>query len=145
MYTSSVFTSEKGCTSIVAPIAADPGNSNTLYFFDLRYDPEDLLNLPENEIRRRMFTPDRELPEDEKLHVVKIQTNKCPVLSPVSTVDKKTAERLGLDLDQCKANSEKINSDPLLTQRFIKIFSREGFVKTDTDPDLQIYSGGFFF
>ncbi len=143
-YTSSVFTSEKGCTSIVAPIAADPGNSNTLYFFDLRYNPEDLLTLPENEIRRRMFTPDRELPENERLHIVKIQTNKCPVLSPVSTIDDKTAERLGLNMDQCMENSRKLNTEPLLTQRFIKIFSNDGYGKSDADPDLQIYSGGFF-
>ena len=144
VYTSSVFTSEKGCTSIVAPIAADPGNSNTLYFFDLRYDPKDLIALPENEIRKRMFTSDKELPENEKLHIIKIQTNKCPVLSPVSTIDDKTAERLGLDLNQCKENSRKLNTEPLLTQRFIKIFSNDGYGKSDADPDLQIYSGGFF-
>ena len=144
VYTSSVFTSVKGCTSIVAPIAGDPGNSNTLYFFDLRYDPEELLSLPESEIRRRMFTPKKELPKNEELHIVKVQINKCPVLSPVSTVDKKTAEKLGLDLEDCKKNSIKLNSDPLLTQKFIKIFNKNSYTKSDTDPDLQIYSGGFF-
>ncbi len=144
VYTSSVFTSEKGCTSIVAPIAADPGSSNTLYLFDLRYDPEDLLNLPENEIRKRIFTPDKELKENEILHIVKMQTNKCPALSPVSTVDEKTAERLGLDMGQSMANSKKLSSYPLLTQKFIKIFSNGGYGKSDADPDLQIYSGGFF-
>ena len=65
-------------------------------------------------------------------------------MSHVSTIDEKTAVRLGLDLDLCKTNSNKLNADPLLTQRFIKIFSREGFGKSDADPDLQIYSGGFF-
>lgn len=144
VYTSSVFTSTKGCTSIVAPIAGDPGNSNTLYFFDLKYNPEELLTLSESELRRRMFTPKKELPKDEDLHIVKIQINKCPVLSPVSTVDDKTAERLGLNLVNCKENSKKLNSDPLLTQRFIKIFSKKKYTKNDSDPDLQIYSGGFF-
>ena len=144
VYTSSVFTSEKGCTSIVAPVAGDPGNSNTLYFFDLRYDPEELLSLSESEIRRRMFTPKKELPKNEDLHIVKVQINKCPVLSPVSTVDEKTAKRLGLDLEKCKTNSIKLNSDPLLTQRFIKIFSKNNYTKSEADPDLQIYSGGFF-
>jgi exodeoxyribonuclease I len=144
VYTSSVFSSQKGCTSIVAPIAGDPGNNNILYFYDLRYDPEKLISLPEAEIRRRMFTPKKELPKDENLHIVKVQINKCPVLSPVSTVDEKTAERLGLDLNRCRNNHKKLISDPLLTQRFIKIFSKDGYVNTDTDPDLQIYSGGFF-
>ncbi len=143
-YTSSVFTSEYGCTSVVAPIAADPGNNNTIYLFDLRYDPKDILTLPESELKRRLFTPSRELSEDEKLHMVKLQTNKCPVLSPVSTIDKETEKRLGLDLNQCMENSKKINSDPLLTQRFIKLFSNSAYNRTDSDPDLQIYSGGFF-
>ncbi|MEA1910075.1 MAG: exodeoxyribonuclease I [Spirochaetota bacterium] len=144
VYTSSVFTSERGCTSIVAPISVDPSSSNSLYLFDLRYDPTDLINLPENEIKRRMFTPDKELKENERLHIVKMQTNKCPALSPVSTVDGKTAERLGLDKDRCMANSKKLNSSPLLTQKFIKILSNGGYGKSDADPDLQIYSGGFF-
>ncbi|MDA3938597.1 MAG: exodeoxyribonuclease I [Spirochaetia bacterium] len=144
VYTSSVFTSVKGCTSIVAPIAGDPGNSNVLYFFDLRYDPEELLTLSESEIRRRMFTPKKELPKNENLHIVKIQINKCPVLSPVSTIDDKTAERLGLNLNMCREHSTKLNSDPLLTQRFIKIFSTNKYGTLDNDPDLQIYSGGFF-
>lgn len=144
VYTSAVFTSEKGCTSIVAPIAGDPGNNNIIYFFDLRYDPEELLTLSESEIKRRMFTPKKELPWNENLHIVKVQINKCPVLSPVRTVDKLTAERLGLDVQNCYEHSKKLNSDPLLTQRFIKIFSKNKYTKSDADPDLQIYSGGFF-
>lgn len=144
VYTSAVFTSEKGCTSIVAPIAGDPGNNNIIYFFDLRYDPEELLTLSESEIKRRMFTPKKELPWNENLHIIKVQINKCPVLSPVRTVDKLTAERLGLDVQNCYEHSKKLNSDPLLTQRFIKIFSKNKYTKSDADPDLQIYSGGFF-
>ena len=144
VYTYSGFTSETGCTSIVAPIAGDPENNNAIYFYDLKYDPEELLTLSESEIRRRFFTPKKELPPKENLHIIKVQVNKCPALSPVSTVDDKTADRLNLDLNKCLEYSKKLNSDPLLTQRFIKIFSKDSYKKSDADPDLQIYSGGFF-
>ena len=82
VYTYSGFTSETGCTSIVAPIAGDPENNNAIYFYDLKYDPEELLTLSESEIRRRFFTPKKELPPKEYLHIIKVQVNKCPALSP---------------------------------------------------------------
>ncbi len=139
LYTSAVFTSPKGCTSIIAPLATDPGNSNLVYCVDLRQDPKDLLTLSSDEIRRRIFTPEGTIP------LVKLHVNKCPVLSPLSTLDEGTAERLGLDREASLRRISMLKGEPLLTQKILKVFHQEeNHRPAETDPELQIYSGGFF-
>ncbi len=145
LYTSAVFTSIKGCTSIVAPLATDPGNPNLVYCFDLRQNPENMLTLSPEEIRKRVFTPKAELKPEDQIPIVKLHTNKCPVLSPLTTLDDKTAGRLGIDREECLRHSISLNKEALLTQKILKVFQRDENRKTaETDPELQIYTGGFF-
>ncbi len=145
LFTSSVFTSERGCTSIAAPLVTDPGNSNLIHCYDLRYDPRELLELSVDQIREKAFAPiDKENKED-RLHFVRLHVNKCPVIAPLKTLDKASADRLALDTEKCMIHREILLKEPLLTQKLFKVFEREDrFQAPDTDPELQIYSGGFF-
>ncbi len=145
LFTSSVFTSEKGCTSIIAPLATNPGNSNLIYCYDLRYNPENLLKLTPEEIRKRLFTPKNGIKKEDRLHIVSLHVNKCPVLSPLKTLDEKTSVRLNLNIEECLSHRDILKTEPLLTQKLLKVFEKgDDWVKTDADPELQIYSGGFF-
>ncbi len=144
LFTSALFTSANGCTSVVSPIVTDPGNSNLIHCYDLRYDPEDLLKLPPEEIRERVFTR-KEEDNGSRIHLVPLHINRCPVLSPLKILDKDSEKRLGIDIDSCLANREKLLKEPLLTQKLFKVFdSGDRYAQGDTDPELQIYSGGFF-
>jgi exodeoxyribonuclease-1 len=55
------------------------------------------------------------------------------------------AQRLALDLDQCRQHLQRIQAaaGPALEQKLVAVFSRE-YADTPSDPDVMIYSGGFF-
>ncbi len=145
LFTSAVFTSPKGCTSIVAPLATDPGNPNLIHCFDLRQNPKKLLLLSPKEIRENIFTPKNEGRQEDKIPLVKLYANKCPVLSPLSILDTQTAIRLGIERDTCLHHRKMLAEEPLLTQKLREVFHhKEGVNTTETDPELQIYTGGFF-
>jgi len=146
VHTSGMYTSLKGCTTLVAPLVTDPVVRNMVHCFDLRTNPRELLDLPVEEIRRRVFTPTAQLePGTERIPLKGIHMGKCPVVAPLSTLDDLAAERLGIDRTECMKHWEMLQSDPALLQKVRKVFEKESpAFPVEEDPDLQIYSGGFF-
>ncbi len=148
VHTSGMFTSALGCTTLVAPLVVDPMISSSVHCFDLRYDPSPLMELSIEEIRRRIFTPRRELEEEglERIPLKDIHLGKCPVVAPMATLDEAAAERLGIDRELCLKHSRILNADPSLLQKIREVFNQDKskYYPVDDDPDLQIYSGGFF-
>ncbi len=144
LHTSPLYTRESGCSSIVAPLTVDPNNPNAVLCYDLRYDPDLLLEAPVETIRERLFTPSEALQEDEeRIHISSIALNKCPIVAPLSVLDDAAAERLRLDPGLAESRRTRLLSEPLLTQKVSSAFAGTPF-EAPKDPDLQIYSGGFF-
>jgi exodeoxyribonuclease I len=73
-----------------------------------------------------------------------VHINKCPVLAPVSVIKPDDAERLAIDLALCQANIAKIKAAAGLAEKLAAVFSGNNYSEQDFDPDLAIYSGGFF-
>jgi exodeoxyribonuclease-1 len=147
LHTSGMLTSERGCTAIMAPITVDSENRNCLYFYDLSIDPEPLLTLPIEEVRRRIFSRSEELGDTPRIPLKGVHINKCPVLAPLSTLTAEAEERLGLDRVKCEMNRHKLLQHREIIQKVRQVFEREEKDEGTTikeDPDLQIYSGGFF-
>ncbi|MDD1617273.1 MAG: exodeoxyribonuclease I, partial [Methylococcaceae bacterium NSP1-2] len=69
--------------------------------------------------------------------------NKCPVLAPIAVLKPTDAQRLNIDLANCLAHIEAIKTTLGLTEKLTAVFSGHSDGQ-DTDPDLAIYSGGFF-
>jgi len=88
---------EHGHAAVVIPVARHPINQNGVIVLDCRSDPTALVDLSEEEIAQRVFTPAADL-TDERLHLRVIQINKCPVVVPLATMRPEDAERLGIDL-----------------------------------------------
>lgn len=144
LHTAAVLRSSYGNTSILAPVAPHPKNQNAILCFDLRQDPEDLVALPVEEIRRRIFSPGEELSlEEPRIRLVAIHVNRSPVLAPLSTLDPETARRLGLDVSLCGKRAARLKEEPLLTQKVMEVY-RGDEQAPRRDPELEIYSGGFF-
>jgi exodeoxyribonuclease-1 len=113
LHTTRMYPAQYGCTSIVAPLAADAQNKNAVIVFDLRYDPEPLLELSAEEIRARMFTATDKLPAGvERIALKNVLLNKCPALAPLKTLTDAAAQRLQLDVAACLANWQKLQSVP---------------------------------
>jgi exodeoxyribonuclease I len=144
LHTSAAYTSERGCSAIVAPVSMIPGRRDGVVAVDLRWSPEPLLDLPVEEIRRRVFTKGAELAEGERIPLVNLRLGRCPYLAPLSILDKEAEGRLGLSLREAKARAAMLARQPGLIQKLAAVFAPTGPERVEADPDYRIYSGGFF-
>lgn len=140
------FPARKNCLAVVLPLCRHPHNSNEVIVYDLSANPEVLFDLDAEQIRQRLFVATNDLPEGEqRISLKTVHINKSPVLAPLAVIRRNDAERLGLNIQQCQANLARIRSFEFaeLERKLAKVFTRD-YVDTPTDPDLMIYSGGFF-
>lgn len=144
LHISSMYPAERGCAAVVLPLARDLTNKNAIYVYDLSVDPQPLLSLSAEQVAERIFTRRDELPEGiERVPIKAVHVNKCPIVVPVSVVTAEVAERLGLDLQACRQHLEQLKVAEGLAEKVQRVFSQRQLDTVD-DPDLAIYSGGFF-
>jgi len=135
----------KHCIAVVAPVAQHPTNQNSIIVYDLMDDVDPLIELNPQEIRQRVFTPRAELPEGvERLSLKAVHLNRCPVLVPVNTLGSEDAKRLQINAKLCMENLEKIKSSTGLLANKIQTVFADGDLPKVNDPDMMLYSGGFF-
>ncbi|WP_250657717.1 exodeoxyribonuclease I [Alkalimarinus coralli] len=146
-HVSSRFPASIGCCALVAPVAPHPTNSNGIIVYDLRCDPTELNHLSAQDIRDRIFTKASDLPEGvERIPLKTIHINKCPVVAPATmlkSLDSEKLERLKLNGDVLRENLSKLRAINGLKDKLCEVFSQSEFDES-SDPDLMIYSGGFF-
>jgi len=144
LHISSKYPAERNCIAVVLPIMPHPVNSNGVIVYDLSENPEALLSLSAADIHRRIFTPTAKLEEGEsRIPLKTIHLNRSPIVAPLSVLREGDAERLALDLALCKTHYDRIVGAKGLTDTLSQVFS-EPPLKENFDPDLMIYSGGFF-
>ncbi|KZY31786.1 MULTISPECIES: exodeoxyribonuclease I [unclassified Oleiphilus] len=147
-HVSSKFPASKGCCALIVPLFQDSKNKNSFICFDLRQDPAYLFALSNEEIQRRLYMPSAQLSEGEERPAIKaIHVNKCPMVVPAAMIKTMSAERLErweLNLDLMRSHLEWIRNNPIFVEKIKEVFSLSSPERNETDPDLMIYSGGFF-
>ena len=144
LHVSGMYAHEQSRIAVVLPLCKHPSNSNGVLVYDLSIDPEPLLTLSAEEIHQRIFTAQVDLPEgSERVPLKTVHINKCPVLAPISVLRAEDAERLSVDMENCCVNLEKLKKHGSLNKKLASVFSQRTFAE-ESDPDLMIYSGGFF-
>ncbi len=144
VHASSMYGGEKQFLSVVLPLCAHPDNANGVICVDLTEDPDELISLGPAALRRRLFTRQDELGEDEaRVHLKTIHVNRSPAVAPISTLGEADALRLGISLERCRANQAKLMGTSGLVEKVQEAFTRDDFEKT-TDPDYMLYGGPFF-
>jgi exodeoxyribonuclease-1 len=143
LHSSVAYTSPKGCTAVVAPISLDPEDRNKLIALDLRFDPRSIVDLPVEELRRRVFTKGSEL-EVERLPLASIRLNRCPFLAPLGTLKEEAATRLGIDIAACLEHLATIRNEGGLMQKLVAVFEPPPPAEAIEDPEFRIYADGFF-
>ena len=142
LHISGMFPTERGCAALVLPLAIHPSNANEIICFDLSAEPELLLDLSVDEIRRRVFTAQAEL-DVERIPLKTIRLNRCPVVVTEKLLDDALAQRLLIDRARCELAVKKLIAVETLAAKL-----REVFVAPEraplTDPEQMLYSGGFF-
>jgi exodeoxyribonuclease-1 len=120
----------------------NPTDLDELY--DLSADPGPLLDLDAATIRERVFSTAQALPDGvERIPLKLIHTNKAPVVVPYPTLREEDAERLGINRADCEAHRRTLEEGPPLSAKLQAVFEAPEW-ETPHDPDLMIYSGGFF-
>ena len=144
VHVSGRYPARKHCLAVVLPIVQHPTNANGIIVYDLAVDPAPLLELPAEQIQQRVFTATAALPEGvERIPLKTVHINKCPILAPLSALRKQDAERIEVDLAPCFKHLEKIKIVDDLQKKLSEVFASSSFTE-ESDPDLMIYSGGFF-
>ena len=144
LHISGMFGLEKKFAAFVAPLAPHPSNKNGVIVYDLMEDAQPLIDLSVEDIQRRVFSTKEELAEETRLPLKVIHLNKCPAVAPATFLkDEKVVQRLNLDGDICRKNLSLLKNAPGLAAKLSNVFM-QAFEKIDKDPDLMLYSGGFF-
>ena len=144
LHVSSMFPADRGCIALVAPLAAHPTNKNEVIVYDLGVSPEPFLSLPSDELARRLFTRQADLPEGcARLPIKTVHINKSPVLVPVNTLTAEAAEKWQLNVAQAQQHLAVLLAHPDFSKNLKAIYNDRTFDAVD-DPDFMLYSGGFF-
>jgi exodeoxyribonuclease-1 len=145
LHASSKFSSERNSIAMVMPVCQHPVNKNSIIVYDLNTAPDDFINLDAKEITSRLYTKTSELPEGvERIPLKEIHINKCPAVVPLKTMDNDCAKKLNINIETCEDNRQKIlDNIDALTKKTRQVFSEHDYPEI-TDPDAQLYSGGFF-
>ncbi|MDH5485019.1 MAG: exodeoxyribonuclease I [Gammaproteobacteria bacterium] len=144
LHTSGMYPGDVCNTAMIAPMIQHPTNNNGIVVYDLRYDPTQLIELDADSIKQYLYTPRDELPEGmERIALKTIHINKCPVVTPLNTLDEAAAQRTNIDKQQHLLHLEMLNRATGLDEKIRQVFSESTFEASD-DPDQGLYSGGFF-
>ncbi|MDH5517878.1 MAG: exodeoxyribonuclease I [Gammaproteobacteria bacterium] len=144
LHASGMIRSEFGSTAMVVPVAAHPTNKNGIIVVDLRQDPTALISEEPEEIAYRVFSPQAKLPEGiERIALKTVHINKCPVLAPLNTLNADAAKRTKIDIAEGMKHLEMIKQCHGLDEKIQQVFMEQEFEEAN-DPDLSLYSGGFF-
>lgn len=148
------YPASRGCSALVVPLAAHPLNPNGVIVYDLSMDPAALFDLTAEQIRQRVFVSSDDLAEgEERIPLKVIHINKCPVVFPASALKDvegprrgeygEIVARLGLDMEACREHWKRLAARPEVSARVAEVFA-EPPPEGPRDPDLMLYSGGFF-
>ncbi|WP_346799375.1 exodeoxyribonuclease I [Halomonas sp. Bachu 37] len=148
------YPASRSCSALVMPLAEHPTNPNGVIVYDLSVDPGALLSLTAEEIRQRVFVSHQDLAEGEaRIPLKVVHINRCPVIFP-ATVLKDTqgpnkgeygaiVARLGLDMATCRRHWKMLREAAGVAAKVAEVFNAPLGDEVE-DPDLMLYSGGFF-
>ncbi|MDB2387278.1 exodeoxyribonuclease I [Shewanella sp.] len=144
VHVSSKISALNGCTTLIAPLAYHSTNKNAVICVNLAMDVTPLIALTAEQIRERMYTRRDDLAHDElPIGLKQIHINKSPFLAGANTLTDDNAARLDIDKAFARAQYKKLRQHPEIREKLVAVFDLQSDSEI-TDPDLQLYSGGFF-
>ena len=142
VHVSDKYPARLGCIAVVAPLAWHPVNRNGVIVYDLRVDPEPLLELSAAEIRRRLYTPAAERAEGEaRIPLKMVSVNHAPVVVPLNTLTGEAREKWDLDEERELRHLQLIRENAALLERKVAEVFRESAFEPSSDPDQSLYDG----
>jgi exodeoxyribonuclease-1 len=127
-------------SAIMMPLAAHPENKNSVICIDLMADPEKLINLDQEDIKRLVFSSAQELSDnEERIPLKEVHLNKAPILAPPKVVDANVAKRLSIDITRCEQNWQRLKQVDL-QQKLKTVYAKRDFPAAP-EAEQQLYAG----
>ena len=141
LHVSGMFPAQQGCLAPVIPLLTHPVNSNEVICYNLRFNPEYLLQLSAGDIQQKLYTKTLDLAEGEqRLPLKGVHLNKSPALAPISTLNDEQAEKWQIDWDEIDQHRDLLMSDPGLISRLTEVYSADRSFE-QADADSALYDG----
>ena len=136
------FSAARHYLGVVLPLAWHPKNRNALIVCDLHFDPQPLLDMDAESLRKMLYTRREDLPEGQLPVPLKlIQINRCPVVAPLNVLRAQDQQRLQLDMDLYQARARRlVDAQEVWQDKLSAIYAREDFIPSE-DPEQQLYDG----
>jgi exodeoxyribonuclease-1 len=149
LHVSGMFGAQRHNIALIVPLAKHPTNSNEIICYDLNADPGMLLDLDAQQLQALLYTRTEDLPDGVQRPGLKsVHINRCPILVTPKMADPATAERLGICGELCRKHLALLREyrekdGTAFASKIQAIYAGRSF-EAPTDPDLMLYSGGFF-
>ena len=127
-------------SAIMMPLAAHPENKNSVICVDLMADPEKLITLDQEDIKRLVFSSAEELSDnEERIPLKEVHLNKAPILATPKVVDTKIAQRLSIDIARCEQNWQRLKQFDL-QQKLQAVYAKRDYPAAP-EAEQQLYAG----
>ena len=123
LHTHPMYASEYGNTHPILPIWRNKKRSNDIWCFDLTKD----------------FSSDIGTSDIKDTGIIRIATNKCPFIAPLSVLDSASEKRLGFTKAEIEEKAAMIRKKQPEIAMLAEKFSSQEFLDGETDPDYTIY------
>ncbi len=141
LHISGMYPAVSGCIAPVAPLLQHPRNKNEIIVYDLRRDPQILLDMTVDEMAANLYTRTEDMPEGvERIALKGVHLNKSPALAPVSTLTLEMAEQWQVDWQQAERHRQLLLADPTLSGRLTELYQRVPDIEPP-DADVALYEG----
>ena len=141
LHVSGRFPAEQRHAALVAPLAVHPLIRTRIIAYDLGTDPSTFVDLDDDALKARLYTPRAQRPEGvERLPLKEIHTNRCPAVLPLAHVRPAELERLQLDAALAHERAGWLAAHPPFIARCTALFA-EARDFGETDPDGDLYGG----
>ncbi len=141
LHVSGMIPAALGCISPIVPLMQHPVNSNEMICFDLRQDPQQLLNATVDEIAKSLYTPNAEREDDNPRIALKgVHINKSPALAPPKTLTAEMAEKWQIDWELVEQHKQTLLADRDLLDKLKALYGRPP-EREPMDADAALYNG----
>lgn len=142
VYTSGRYDAEHGKTTVAFPLTS--GKNGNVVVYDLRYDPQNVVDLSVEDLKKKLYAPWDERQKDDfiSLPVKELQYNRTPAVAPLGVLEQSDGwNQIHLDRQTIEKHKTTLLHAPHFAENIRSIFEARGDFKKSIDPEAQLYDG----
>lgn len=142
VYVSGRYDAEFNKATVAFPLTA--GKNGNVVAYDLRYDPTPFLEMPGDDLKKKMYATwdERQADDFVKLPVKELQYNKVPAVAPLGVLEQADGwKKIALDVATIEKHKAILLSVPAFAENIRSMFEGRAEFKKATDPEAQLYDG----